>query len=316
MYKVIMVPTNGDELERGALSVAIRFAMQVGAELRLIEVETEAVILAAGTTGFTETADFAEAERASKKARLDAVAAECRDWGVQAVGVIVEGPPGPTLVEYAGRENVDMIVMASHGRGGLKRVSLGSVTDFVIRSTHIPVLVVKPHATFLTNVPGEKAPRILVPLDGSALSEEVLSHVESLARSLSATVSLVQVMTPFADVRRESVDPAMPWWETQVTSGETYLSRVERYLTEKGLTVSHEVIRGEKASDAIIRYAVKEEVGLIALSTSGVGGLSRLVLGTVADEISRKSPISVLVFHPGFVATEVHDRITPRETVG
>ena len=312
----MMVPTHGDDTERPALFIAVSLALKLGAELRLVQVEPEAIILAAGTTGFAEAADFAEAERASRKQRLDALAAECRGWGVVAATVIAEGPPGPTLTEYAEQNGVDLIVMVSHCRGGLKRITLGSVTDFVIRNTHIPVLVVKPHATFIANVPGENPTRVLVPLDGSALAEEVLPHVESLARSLSATVILVQVMTPFADPSREIIDPAMPWWETQLASGDTYLSRVARYLTEKGLTVRHEVLTGENIADAVIRCAVREDAGVIALATSGVGGLRRLVLGTVADRISRRSPISVLVFHPGLVTTEVHDRITPRETVG
>lgn len=159
MFKVMMVPTHGDDTERPALSVGVSLGLKLGAELRLVQVEPEAIILAAGTTGFAEALDFAQAERASRKQKLDAVAAECRGWGVAAVTVIAEGPAGPTLTEYAEQNGVDLIVMASHGRGGLKRISMGSVTDFVIRHTHLPVLVVKPLSTFVANVPGENPGR-------------------------------------------------------------------------------------------------------------------------------------------------------------
>ena len=312
MYKVIMVPTHGAETERPALSVAVSLALKLKAELRLVQVEPDSMMLAAETAGFVETEDFGRAERSSREHKLDALAAECRAWGVPAVTALEEGDAGPALTDYAERAGVDLIIMASHGRGGLKRISLGSVTDFVIRNTHLPVLVVKPHATFISNVPGADGPRILLPLDGSALAEEILPHAESLARSLNATLKLLQVISPFADSRREIIDPGLPWWETEVRSGETYLSRVAGYLTEKGLAVQHEVVRGESVAAAILQYATRERADLIALATRGNGGLRRLVLGTVADEISRKSSISVFVFHPSLITSETHDRITPR----
>ena len=315
MYKVIMVPTHGEDTERPALSAAVSLALKLKAELRLVRVESEPTILAAETTGFVESDDFSLAERSSRQEQLTALAEECRAWGVPAVTVMEEGAAGPALTAYAEQNSVDLIVMASHGRGGLKRISLGSVTDFVIRNTHVPVLVVKPHATFVSNVPGEDGPRILVPLDGSALAEEILPHAESLALSLGATLKLLQVIGPFADSRREIMDPGLPWWETEVRSGETYLSRVARYLAAKGVAVQHEVVRGETVAAAILQYAKRDGADLIALATSGTGGIRRLVLGTVADEISRKSPISVFVFHPSVVTSETHERITPRSAV-
>jgi nucleotide-binding universal stress UspA family protein len=316
MYRDILVPTHVDDAERPALSVAFSLGVKFGAELRLVQVETDAIVLAAGATGLAEAADLLEGERATRRRKLEALAAECRALGVPATTTILEGPAGPTLTEYAKKRGVDLIIMASHARGGLKRLSLGSVTDFVIRNTHIPVLVVKPNATFVTGAPGGNAAQILVPLDGSALAEEILPHVESLAASLSATVCLLQIVTPFDDVRREIMDPGLPWWETEIASGETYLSRVARYLTEKGLTVRPVVFKAETIASGIRQYAERECVDLIALATSGSGGIKRLLLGTVADEVARKAPVSVLVFHPGFVTSEIHDRITPRASIG
>lgn len=316
MYKAIMVPTHGEDTERPALVVAINLALKWNAELRLVQVDTKAAELEAGPTGFAETEDFSAAWRSAREKQLTALVAECRAWGVTAVPVMEEGPAGPALARYAENAGVDLIVIASHARGGLKRISLGSVTDFVIRNTHVPVLVVKPNATFVSNLPAADEARILVPLDGSALAEGILPHVEALALGLKARVMLLQILSPFEDPRQAIMDPAMPWWETQVASGQTYLSRVSGYLTAKGLAVQHDVVAGERIPEGIINYAVREHVDLIALATRGTGGLRRLILGAVADQLARKSPISVLVLNPGLVATEAHDRITPRETVG
>ena len=316
MYKAIMVPTHGEDTERPALAVAINLALKWNAELRLVQVDTSAPALEAGTIGFAETEDFSSAWHSAREKRLTALVAECRAWGVAAVPVMEEGLAGPALTRYAESSGVDFIVIASHARGGLKRISMGSVTDYVIRNTHLPVLVVKPHATFVSNVPGTDVPRILVPLDGSAVAEGILQHVEALALGLNARVILLQILSPFEDPRQAIMDPAMPWWETQVASGQTYLSRVAEFLTGKGLTVQQEVVSGERVPEGIISFAEREHVDLIALATRGTGGLRRLVLGAVADELSRKSPISVLVFHPELITTETHDRITPRQAVG
>ncbi len=316
MYKVIMVPTHGEDNERPALAIAINLALKWNAELRLVQVEANANDLDAETTGFVETEDFSSAWRTAREKRLTSLVAECRAWGVTAVPIIEDGLVGPALERYAESSGIDLIVIASHGRGGLKRITLGSVTDYLVRNTRLPVLVVKPHATFGSSVPGTDEARILVPLDGSALAEAIIPHVESLALGLKAKVLLLQILSPFEDPRQAIMDPAMPWWESQIASGETYLSRVNGYLTAKGLTVQHEVVAGERISDGIINYALREHVDLIALATRGTGGLRRFVLGSVADELSRNSPTSVLIFHPGATPADTHDRITPRQAVG
>ncbi len=311
MYKVIMVPTQGYETERSALSVAVRLARRFGAEIRLVQVETGPIILEGNTrtAGLVGTEALIEAERSSQRRKLEALGSECRAWGVRVVTAMEDGLVAPGLTSYAERNNVDLIVMSSHVRGGMSRIALGSVTDFVIRNTHVPVLVVKPPATFIPNDPEDRFARILVPMDGSALAEQILPQVEALAVRLNATVSLLQVLTPFTYSQREIQDPAMPWWETEVASGESYLSRVARYLTEKGLTVHHEVVIGDIISDTILQYAVRARIDLIAIATSGTGGFRRLILGAVADDVTRKSQTSVLVFHPSVITSATHERI-------
>jgi len=314
MYKVIMVPTHGSETERAALSVAVRLAKRFGAEIQLVQVDTGLVVLEGNTrtSGFSATALSIEAERLSRRQKLEALGAECRAWGVRAVTVMEEGSVAPALTGYAERNNVDLIVMSSHDRGGIKRITLGSVTDFLIRNTHVPVIVVKPPVNFIPTESEDRFTRILVPMDGSALAEQILPQVEALAVPLNATVYLLQVLTPFTYSQREIKDPAMPWWEAEVASCESYVSRAARYLTEKGLTVQHEVVIGDSISDTILQAAVRARIDLIAIATSGAGGFRRLLLGTVADAVTRKSQTSVLVFHPSVVSNEIHEEITPR----
>jgi len=311
MYKVIMVPTQGSETERPALSVAVSLAKRFGAEIQLVQVETGLIVLEGNTrtAGFSGTALSIEAGRLSRRQKLEALGAECRAWGVRAVTVMEEGLVAPELTGYAERNNVDLIVMSSHARGGIKRMALGSVTDFVIRNTHVPLIVVKPPVTFIPNESEDRFARILVPMDGSALAEQILPQIEALAVPLNATVTLLQVLTPFTYSQREIQDPAMPWWETEVASGRSYLARVAEYLSEKGVTVEHEVVIGDIISDTILKYAVRARIDLIAIATSGSSGFRRLILGTVADDVMRKSQMSVLVFHPSVITSAINEQI-------
>src|SRR5687768_9937903 len=105
MYKTIMVPTHGEDTERPALTVAINLALKWNAELRFIQVDTDATDF--GTTGFVETEDFSAAARSAREKRLTALVAECRAWGVTAVPVMEEGPAGPALTRYAASSGVD-----------------------------------------------------------------------------------------------------------------------------------------------------------------------------------------------------------------
>src|SRR5204863_5023205 len=88
-------------------------------------------------------------ERLARLRKLEALGTECRGLGdIRVMTSLEEGPIGPTLRDYAKKFKVDLIVMSSHSRGGLKRIALGSITDYLIRHTNIPVLVVKQPTEF------------------------------------------------------------------------------------------------------------------------------------------------------------------------
>jgi len=152
MYKVIMAPTEGSESEKGSLSVAAKLAQRFGADLHLVRVESCPLIIdpVSDRRMLMVTEQAFEEERFTRLERLEALGAECCPLSEgRVVTALKEGPVGSTLRDYAKDLNVDLIVMSSHSRGGLKRVTLGSVTDYLIRHTNVPVLVVKHPAAFI-----------------------------------------------------------------------------------------------------------------------------------------------------------------------
>jgi nucleotide-binding universal stress UspA family protein len=301
MHKMIMAPTEDSENEQATISVAVRLAQRFDAELHLVRAEAPPLVIetVARPPVLTITEQTLLDERFARMRKLEALGNECRALGnIRVVTALEDGPVTSTLGEYAMTHDVDLIVMSSHSRGGIKRVTLGSVTDYLIRNTNIPVLVVRPSASFIRETPVQTLSRIVVPLDGSALAEQILPEVAALASRLTSTVSLLHVLTPLTYSQKEIMQPGLPWWDADIATADAYLARAASYLTEQGLTVSNDVALSDNIATAILDYSMRARADLIALATNGTGGMSRFVFGTVADQVTRKSPTSLLVFHP------------------
>lgn len=301
MYKVIMAPTEGSESERAAIFVALELAQRFDADLRLVRVDATRVIVepVPHAPMLAVNEETVRQERLARLRRLEALGAECRSLGASGVMVALEeGATGPTLRDYAKKFSVDLIVMSSHARSGVKRITLGSVTDYLIRHTNIPVLVVKSTASFIGAIPEQSFSRIVVPLDGSALSEQILPEAASLASRLNSTISLLRVLTPVTYSQQQMLQPGLPWWDIDIAVADACLARAESYLMREGLKITKDVVLSDDVATAILDYSDRTNADLVAIATSGSGGVSRFVLGTVADEVTRKAQRSVLVFHP------------------
>lgn len=299
MYKVIMAPTAGDDIEKPAISLAIRLARKFAAELHLVRVETAPVAVdpIPGKNPLTITdRDWREA-RLERQRKLESVGAQARTLGeVRIVTALEDGIVNPTLIDYARRFNVDLIVMSSHLRGGLKRMTLGSTADYLIRNSDIPVVIAKP-SLFLSDEPSDTIGKILVALDGSALAEQIVPHVTMLASQLGASVKLLRVLTPQNYAQQRIMQPGLPWWDADIAEASSYLTGVAENLGKQGIDVSTQVVLNDNVANAILAHVGETEADLLAIATSGAGGFKRLVFGSVADEVTRKSPTSLLVFH-------------------
>jgi nucleotide-binding universal stress UspA family protein len=297
MYKMIMVPTERPEMEKAATSFAIRLAQRFNSELRLVRVEDPPVVVDPATLPpvLLITEETVREARLARRQALEAFGAECAALGnITVTTALEEGQVGPTLRDHAEASKADLIVMSTHCRGKVQRMTLGSVTDYLIRNTHVPVLVAREPS----GPADEVFNRIVVPLDGSTLAEEILPTVAELASRFQSTVLLLHVLTPVTYSQQRIMQPGFPWWDGDIASAQAYLDEAAAYLREKSLTVVTDVVLSEDISDAIVDYSIRKSADLVAIATRGLGGISRLVFGTVADEVTRKSPKSVLVFHP------------------
>jgi nucleotide-binding universal stress UspA family protein len=319
MYKMIMVPTDGSGFDRGAIRVALRIAERSRAAVRLVRVHCTrpSFGMASSPDAVAVSAAVLQQERDRSLSELDSLAAECRKTTEANIEVALESGNVPdALRAYASRNDVDLIVISSHGRGGIMRLSLGSVTDSLIRETNIPVLVVKPHASYLD--PGTEEPfrRIVVPLDGSSLAEQILPEVVALANLDEARLILLRVLVPWTSRQTGIADEEPPWWDRDIAAAHAYLYRTAAQLRESGYFTTTHVAVGENIGQTIADYARKVTADLVAIATHGRGGLSRALRGSVADVVTRTAPTSMLVFRPVGALAEDWPASVPRRPDG
>ena len=263
--------------------------------------------MAATAEGTAIAAEVVQSERDKALTELYALAAECRATSNTEVTVDLHaGPIGDVLEGYARRNEVDLIVISTHGRSGIARLSLGSVTDSLIRHTTIPVLVVKPPTSYLNPQVIEGFKRIVVPLDGSTLAEQILPRVLTLAKLEEAEITLLNVLLPHSYSQKEIPDSNLPWWDEDISLAQTYLFRIAGKLRRNGVAVTTDIVIGENVASAIGDFASREKADLIAIATHGRGGLARVLRGSVADAVMHSSRLSMLVFKP--------DTVVERET--
>jgi nucleotide-binding universal stress UspA family protein len=301
MYSKIMVPTDGSGFDREAIRVALRIAGKSGAKVRLVRVVSSAKLMesVAPFDGVEPSVEVLENWRNSAQSELEALAAECISTSKADISVdLLDGPIAERLEGYAQGNKFDLIVISSHGRGGMSRLSLGSVTDSLIRHTQIPVLVVKSVPSYLNPRASDTFRRIIVPLDGSTLAEQILPRVRLLAKLEESDVTLLHVLAPQNQLHEERADLTPPWWSRHIAVSKAYLARIEAKMRREGLLVATEVVVGENVPRAICDYATSQRADLIAIATHGRGGLARMIRGSVADAVTRSSRISMLVFRP------------------
>jgi len=298
VYKRMLVPLDGSELAEAALA----FAKQLSGRLKL-----DVTFL--HVCGSDESR-FASMHHAYVDWVADNMKRQLKEAGipVEAQGEAVVGHPAEEILQYAQKNRIDLILMASHGRSGVMRWALGSVADKVLRASEIPVWLVRAASAQQSDYDKWLKITALVPLDGSELAEQILPYVEAMVKQRGAEivdVVLIRVCEPPAIP--SDYPPGMPLsWDEHVEQemakcsqrNEQYLSAVERRLRDADLSVRSQLLMG-KAADEIVDYAAKTPFSLIAMTTHGRSGLGRWVYGSVAEKVLLGVSNPILLVRPG-----------------
>ena len=279
MYERIVIALDGSELAEIAIPYAQELALRLGSELDIVTVceppsETESM----------------------RRVYIERVAAELGRFGLRLHSVLLYGKAADAILDYSELNKINLIVMSTHGRSGIGRWVLGSVADKILRSASCPILLISASKDDEPKLESVALKRILLPLDGSPLGESALPYVEELASKTHAEVLLLQIITPLdrvIPIEGYTVHLADVYGDV-LNQTKTYLNKVEQRLKQKGIAAHYEVISGLPAS-AIIDYARDKAVNLVAMSTHGRSGISRWVMGSVADKVLRGSGSPLLL---------------------
>ncbi|SEP30766.1 Nucleotide-binding universal stress protein, UspA family [Halogranum amylolyticum] len=139
MYDRILVPTDGSETATRAVDHAVDLAATYGATLHVLSVVDPTRF----STVDVDPSSVLEAVEKSSRDAVEAVETTAADAGVAVETTVVRGAPARTITEYATDNDIDLVVMGTHGRTGLDRYLLGSVTERVVRTAPVPVLTVR-----------------------------------------------------------------------------------------------------------------------------------------------------------------------------
>lgn len=136
--------------------------------------------------------------------------------------------------------------------------------------------------------------RILVPLDGSRMAEEALAHAVAQARQSGAEIVLLKVLGPLPEPGMASREVIRSAEVASARLAQSYLEDIAVPLREQGLPTTTATVEGKPYVE-IIRFAEENKIDLIVMSTRGHSGLSRWLMGSVADRVARGATVPVLL---------------------
>lgn len=306
MHTTIVVPLDGSKFARRALPAALALARRSGATLHLVHVHEPVVY--SGSASMHETRLDDELRREMRTDLSTLAEQVSRETSLPAQAEFLDGAVVPTLLRYIAERAPDLVVMMTHGRGGLSRMWLGSVADGLLRGTSAALLLVRPGTEWPGDLSEPLFRRVLIPLDGSTMAEEVLDIVGSLGTPGVTVYTLLTVVVPPPLLARSSMNSEATTdradVEPRVAEELAYLKRTAEELRESGALAEAQVVMHQRPAEGILEYAEKHAIDLIALSAHGRGALSRFFLGGVADKVVRGAAVPVLVRRPESVGAE------------
>jgi nucleotide-binding universal stress UspA family protein len=285
MFNRILIPISQEKPSERAANMGLEFAKLLDAQVVFTYALTEKVPVDFGN----------EVIRPWKERALK--------LGIRSESRLADGYTmniGDAIAFEADAANCDLIVMGTHAREGLNRLLMGSVAERVSRVAKTPVMLLhgeegKPPAAMFK--------RILVPIDGSETSALALQHAKELALKLESEIHLVHVVP---DVPLPIGDPIGGYSAFDYTTlaaslemtGKQTLEQATEFLKPLVPNIHLHHAHGNKTQSLILQTAKEQQVDLIVMGTHGYGGLSYLLLGSVAQAVSHHASVPVLLVRP------------------
>ena len=282
MYKTMLVLLDGSELAEVVLKYAQELSGRLGIDLELLHVcdphEAEQLPMRKAYMEHQAEIMCARAQEISSRYGGEALT-EC----IRAQGNVVVGNPAEEILKYVDGHDIDLVMMSTHGRSGIGSWDLGSVASKVIHASNAPIWLVPSQLreeVILDMLPKRTQ---VIPLSGTKQSEAVLPHAIAVAKQRGEESELVLVHVEDVDYIRLTRS-ALQEQEEHRARMKAYLDGIAGSIREAGLDARSVMLIGEPAT-TIIQFLKDNPAQLISMATRGHTGLSRMVFGSVTENV-------------------------------
>ncbi len=327
MYSRVVAPLDGSTLALQVLPYARLIAESTGATLVLLNSVNSFPADLIGLTAWSDTdtrvigapglperssdvgstptpeqlAELRGRVRADSERQLDEAAGPARAQGLKVEIVLKEGDPAEMIAEEADKDEQTLIAMSTHGRSGVGRWLMGSVTDRVVRHGRHATLVIRAQEGDVTSS-SPKLRRVLLPVDGSSISDSAVPHGVEMAKAIGCGITVLRVVSPMA--YGEAFADYVPTVQSDAfvasiqAEAQGYVDSKVAEIQAAGIAdVEGKIVEGNPGSVII------DEVGqggeqLVVMATHGRSGVGRWLMGSVTDRVIRHSAGPVLVIRP------------------
>lgn len=295
----ILCPTDFSEFSKRALHQAIPIAKWYGASLTALHVLPAAVPVD-GLFPYAPAPITNEGVSARVIKELEAFVAPARAAGIMSETYVRDGAVPATILELARSLPADLLVMGTHGQGGLERLVLGSVTEAVLRKAPCPVLTTpREERAFSGPVPFK---RILYATDFSPAADHALGYALSLAEEAQGNLMLVHVMDgPTLAATTSGLPLGLSRVTADLARGAEEKLRQAVPAPARLWCEAEEHVAFGRPADEIVRLAREREAQLIVMGVHGRNVLDRMLFGSTTHHVIRNAPCPVLTI-PAVVA--------------
>lgn len=297
MYETVLVPLDGSTFSENALAHAALIADRTGAALHLVLVHTPLPMTATEVSAVPLLDQWHKDHRNREEAYLEEQAAWLRERGATVTTELREGDVVGELRDAASR--ADLVVLATHGRGGIERAWLGSVADSLVRTVATPLLLIRPAEEEEGEPVRTVAPpgHILVGVGGSPGGEAALDQAAALARAFGARMTLVRVVAFPSGLGSPYLPHGIEMDRAAAQADEEQAQAALRKVPARyeGIPVDTRISHAYHAARGILDTAAEVGADMLAVGAHRRTVVGRAVLGSTADKVVRASAVPVLV---------------------
>jgi nucleotide-binding universal stress UspA family protein len=227
--------------------------------------------------------------------------------GLSCSTLIRAGHPARELVRIAKKREVDLVVVGSHGLGGIKRFLLGSVSDQVLAYAPCSVLIVRPSASGTrspeTHAESTATNHWLLAYDDSDSAKQAVVFCTLLPLPETTRITALTVL-PLMTLYRQDIKQQLSWvWQEKKKSAQKALEHLPQESKWSKIQIATQLLEAPDVSQAILELAEQSHSNLIVLGHKGKGAMQKFLLGSVTRRIAHHAPCSVLAVRDGRIGS-------------